>query len=191
MLRIEPRALYLVKVTPYYCDMSSVPLPTPIYIQGCQVQKALDTCRCLFEFPSHSIIGSNCFLTVKIAAQRPHSPPHMCVSWWTSRASSGGTAIYSEAELAGKGSATHLCLCLLLSLAYDQTPCQAAGLRARGREGCQRACLLQENRLGETGEQGDPTTIQAQSGESRKADQYPELCDPDPGHGCPFPFSGR
>lgn len=97
----------------------------------------------------------------------------MCVSWWTSRASSGGTAIYSEAELAGEDSVTHLSLCLFLSLAYDQTPCQAAGLRARGGEGRQRACLLQEDRLGEVGEQGDPTAIQAQSGESREAGQYP------------------
>lgn len=77
----------------------------------------------------------------------------------------GRAMLRGKLQSSGSTAATQCSPFLPALLADDQTPSQAAGLRARGRAGREGACLLPEDRLGETGEQGDPTTVQAQSGE--------------------------
>ena len=75
-------------------------------------------------------------------------------------------------------------------LADDQASRQAAGLRARGRAGRARTRLLPEDRLGETGEQGDPASLQAQSGESG-ASLFLSCVSPNPGGAPPTRFPGE
>lgn len=45
--------------------------------------------------------------------------------------------------------------------ADDQAPCQASGMRPRRRAGHQGACVLPLHRLGQTGAEGDPASLQA------------------------------